>query len=90
MSSDNESASPGTDLLTWEESTKLPTSEVFCPKVGGLMKQGDGTLIAHSGTNPDKDVNVWSYNVKTKTYVIEQDDRNPLWSDQQGSSHVYY
>ena len=52
------------------------------------MKQGDGTLIAYSGTDPDKNVNVWSFNVKKKTYVIEQDDRNPPWSDQQGPSHV--
>ena len=50
----------------------------------------DGTLIAYSGTDPGKNVNVWSYNVKKKTYVIEQDDRNTLWSDHQGSSHVYY
>lgn len=88
MSSDNESASPAPNLLTWEESTKLPTSEVACPQVGGLMKQNDGTIIAFSGTDPDKKVNVWSYNVSKKTYVIEQDDRNPLWSDQQGPSHV--
>ena len=88
MSSEDESTPPATTLLTWEESTKLSTSSVVSPKVGGLVKQDDGTLLAFSGTDPDKKVNVWSYNADKDTYVIEQDDRNPLWTDQQGPSHV--
>ena len=88
MSSEDESIPPATTLLTWEESTKLSTSSVVSPNVGGLVKQDDGTLLAFSGTDPDKKVNVRSYNADKDTYVIEQDDRNPLWTDQQGPSHV--
>ena len=92
MSSEEESPSvtttPVTTLLTWEESTKLSTSSIVCPKIGGLVKQDDGTLLAFSGTDPDKKVNVWSYDADKNTYVIEQDARNPNWTDQQGPSHV--
>ena len=62
MSSEDESTPPVTTLLTWEESTKLSTSSVVSPNVCGLVKQDDGTLLAFSGTDPDKKVNVWSYN----------------------------
>lgn len=70
MSSEDKSTPPETTLLTWEESTKLSTSSVVSPKVGGLVKQDDGTLLAFSGTDPDKKVNVWSYNADKDTYVI--------------------
>jgi hypothetical protein len=61
-------------VLEWTAagSTTSNQTEAQQPKVGGLIKTKDGTsIITCVGTDPDSQVNVFTYNTMDGKYTID-------------------
>jgi hypothetical protein len=72
--------------LSWSDVSGTAPA-VTNPKMGGLMKSEDGTIIAFVGTDPDAQVNVFSYDAIEDKYTIDSLLFEPSYPNQQGPVH---
>ena len=73
------------DMVEWDKFNADHPSET-APDCGGLFLTEDDKVIAFVGTDPDAKVNVWSYDLTKKKYVINKSNQNKKLPHQQGTT----
>jgi hypothetical protein len=77
---------PPPPVLDWD-AVATTAQGVNTPITGGLVKAEDGTIIAYVGTDPDSQVNVFTWDVIDNKWTIETTIYNKAYPNQQGPVH---
>ena len=74
-------------VIKWSDAIKGPGVQVDGSLCGGLYKEGNGSIISWSGTDPDANMNSFTWSTEENDWILLGDKYNEDFNNWKGPSN---
>ena len=60
-------------VIKWSEKVEGSGDNIYSPLCGGLYKEEDNSLVPRSGTDPDSNMNCFTWSKENKDWIFPED-----------------